>query len=127
MSVTQRRHSQRLASTLDAISADLDFQATDIETEMDENVCAQEKSPEQYWEGKAKGDEAIQLLSQDDEELDEALDELEEASDDEEDFDQAFQAAMAQQQEQDSDEQASLLQGDPGVDDEIDGTLSSFI
>jgi hypothetical protein len=45
MSITQRRNSQRLASTLDALSADLDFEATEVEVETDENISAGEKSP----------------------------------------------------------------------------------
>ena len=124
MSITQRRSSQRLASTLDALSADLDFEATEVEVETDENVSAGEMSPQEYWEGKAKGDEAIQLLGQD-QELQQAIEDLEQvtAGDDEDgvqqaeedDFEQAFQAAMAEDEEQET--TASILQGDPGVDE----------
>ena len=123
MSITQRRNSQRLASTLDALSADLDFEATEVEVETDENISAGEKSPQEYWEGKAKGDEAIQLLGQD-QEIQEAVTELEETTAGEEEdvqqaedyeFEQAFQAAMAEDDEQG--ETASILQGDPGVDE----------
>jgi hypothetical protein len=45
MSITQRRSSQRLASTLDALSADLDFEATKLEVETDENISSSEMSP----------------------------------------------------------------------------------
>lgn len=124
MSITQRRSSQRLASTLDALSADLDFEATEVEVETDENISAGEMSPQEYWEGKAKGDEAIQLLGQD-QELQSAIEDLEQvtAGDDEDDvqqaeeddFEQAFQAAMAEDEEQET--TASILQGDPGVDE----------
>lgn len=124
MSITQRRSSQRLASTLDALSADLDFEATELEVETDENISAGEMSPQEYWEGKAKGDEAIQLLGQD-QELQDAIEDLEQvtAGDDEDDvqqaeeddFEQAFQAAMAEDEEQET--TASILQGDPGVDE----------
>lgn len=124
MSITQRRSSQRLASTLDALSADLDFEATEVEVETDENISAGEMSPQEYWEGKAKGDEAIQLLGQD-QELQDAIEDLEQvtAGDDEDDvqqaeeddFEQAFQAAMAEDEEQET--TASILQGDPGVDE----------
>lgn len=124
MSITQRRSSQRLASTLDALSADLDFEATEVEVETDENISAGEMSPQEYWEGKAKGDEAIQLLGQD-QELQQAIEDLEQvtAGDDEDDvqqaeeddFEQAFQAAMAEDEEQET--TASILQGDPGVDE----------
>lgn len=124
MSITQRRSSQRLASTLDALSDDLDFEATEVEVETDENISAGEMSPQEYWEGKAKGDEAIQLLGQD-QELQQAIEDLEQvtAGDDEDDvqqaeeddFEQAFQAAMAEDEEQET--TASILQGDPGVDE----------
>ena len=124
MSITQRRSSQRLASTLDALSADLDFEATELEVETDENISAGEMSPQEYWEGKAKGDEAIQLLGQD-QELQDAIEDLEQVTavaeeDDvqqaeEDDFEQAFQAAMAEDEEQET--TASILQGDPGVDE----------
>ena len=124
MSITQRRSSQRLASTLDALSADLDFEATEVEVETDENISAGEMSPQEYWEGKAKGDDAIQLLGQD-QELQQAIEDLEQvtAGDDEDDvqqaeeddFEQAFQAAMAEDEEQET--TASILQGDPGVDE----------
>ena len=103
MSITKRRNSQRLASTLDALSSDLDFEATEVEVATDENISAGEKTPDEYWEGKAKGDEAIQLLGQNQEKNQEADD----------DFEQAFQAAMAEQEE--NAETASIIQGDPGV------------
>ena len=126
MSITQRRSSQRLASTLDALSADLDFEATGVEVETDENIHAGEMSPQEYWEGKAKGDEAIQLLGQNDNELQDAIEDLEKVTttnageDDvqqteDDDFEQAFQAAMAEAGEQEI--TASILQGDPGVDE----------
>lgn len=105
MSITKRRNSQRLASTLDALSSDLDFEATEVEVETDENISAGETTPDEYWEGKAKGDEAIQLLGQNQENTQE--------SEEDEDFEQAFQAAMAEQEEQA--ETASIMQGDPGV------------
>ena len=104
MSITQRRSSQRLASTLDALSADLDFEATEVEVETDENISAGEMSPQEYWEGKAKGDE---VTAGDDE------DDVQQAEED--DFEQAFQAAMAEDEEQET--TASILQGDPGVDE----------
>lgn len=132
MSITQRRNSQRLASTLDALSADLDFQATEVEVETDENITTGDKTPQEYWEGKAKGDQAIQLLGQGDEqEIQQAISDLEQVTADEcedvqqaeeDDFDKAFAAAMAEDDEQET--TASILQGDPGVDEV--GSQSTF-
>ena len=137
MSIKQRRNSQRLASTLDALSADLDFEATELEVETDENISAGEKTPQEYWEGKAKGDQAIQLLGQDQEEQKEAqeVQEVQQAEDeeqtaeadqefDDEDFEAAFQAAMAEQDQEVEEKDASILQGDPGVDEV--GSQSTF-
>lgn len=135
MSITQRRNSQRLASTLDALSADLDFYATEVEAETDENISlggtAQEyyKRSEPYSQLDAEA--RVQVLGQGGEpEIQQAISDLEQATVDGceavqqagDDFDQAFAAAMAEDYENGA--TGSILQGDPGVDEV--GSQSTF-
>lgn len=114
MSMKQRRKSAHLTSTLASCTEDLDIAVAGIETETDENISAGEKTPDEYWEGKAKGDEAIQLLGQDQEVQAQEEDTTEQSAQQDE-FDKAFDAAMAQEDDED-DVQSSIQEGDPGVD-----------
>ena len=95
MSLIQRRNSQRLAHTLEALTEDLEVES--VQTEVDENVDA--TTPQEYWGDKAKGDQAIQLMGEQAEEVSE------------ESFDQT------QDEDDVTTEQDSIMQGDPGVEE----------
>lgn len=116
MSITQRRKSVRLASTIDALTNDLDdIEATGVQTETQENISAGEMSPDEYWDGKAKGDQAIQLLGQE-EDVESSEQEDIEGADQKDEFDKAFNAAMAQDDQEET-EESSIQEGDPGVEE----------
>ena len=108
MATIQRRNSQRLASALQALTADLDVDATEMQVETNENIKSGSKTPKEYMDQDGRGygdnseDAAKQYLGEDYEDFQSAIKQL--------------QSSSELEEAEDDVQEASIQQGDPGVD-----------